>query len=90
MSNEAAGFVAAVLQRLCNREICVVQLDVLADQCNLNVVLAGGNALEHFLPLGHIALACADGQLTADDVGQMALLEHHRCLIQNRQGAGFR
>ncbi len=46
--NEAAGFVTAVLQRLCNREICVVQLDVLADQCNLNVVLAGGNALRAF------------------------------------------
>ena len=87
--DEAAGLVAAVLQCLCNRKVCVVQLDVLADQRDFHMVLAGCDALEHFLPLGHIALACADGQLTADDVGQMALLEHHRCLIQNRQGAVF-
>ena len=76
-----------MLQRLCNRQVCVVQLDVFADQRDLDMVAARGDALEHRDPVAHIALGRADGQLAAHNIGQVALLEHHRRLIQHGKGA---
>ena len=63
---------AAVLDRLRHRQIRVVQVDVLADQGNLNAALGRMHALQELLPF--LPVDVAEGQSEAlDQVGVEAL-----------------
>ena len=71
-----------MVQRLGNRQISVVQLDVLADQCDLDPSVSCVHTGEHFGPLAEVGRGNVQTQLAAHDVGQMAALEHERCAVQ--------
>ena len=73
---------ARVPQRLGHGEIGVVQLDIFADEANLDRALARFDARHHVRPFGQIGRGRVDSQLAADDGGEVRRLQHQRRLIQ--------
>ena len=67
---------AAGAQRLGDREVGVGQVDVLADEGDLDVVLRVVHALEQLVPLGPVDVAEAQAE-TPDDVGVEPLAVQH-------------
>ena len=66
---------ARVTERFGNREIRVVQFDVLADQTDFHVALAVLDPLDHMLPVGEVWLVRFQIQLAAYDVGEVYSLQ---------------
>ena len=79
--HKAADFVAGVAQRLGNGQISVMQLDVFANKRDFDMPLARIDARQHVHPFRQVGLGRIHRQLAADDLGQMALLEHERRAI---------
>ncbi len=84
-----AVFIAAVPQRLRNREICIMQPDIFADQGNFDMSPAVLDAFQHVPPVGKVAARISNRQLAADDIGKMAFLQHQRGLVKHRKRAVF-
>ena len=77
-----------MVQRFYDRQIGVVQFDVLADQGNLDRLAAVLDAVQHMFPLRQIALLrrFLDAQLAKHDLGKSRFLQHDRRLVENRKG----
>ena len=67
---------AASAQRLSHREVGVGQVDVLADQGDLDLVLGVMDPLEHLVLRGPVDVAEAQSE-AADDIGIQALAVQH-------------
>ena len=78
-----------MMQGLGDRQIGVVQLDILADQGDLDPALPGVHAREHAGPFAKVWRGRVDAEFPADDIGQMAALQHERCAIQLGHRAVF-
>ena len=81
-----AVHIAGVAQRLCHREIGVVQLYILADKPDGHGLRAIADALQHIVPVAHVDRGRVDAQLTADNRGEIALFQHDGRFIQHGQG----
>ncbi len=68
---------------LCNREISVVKLNVLTDKADSYVLVSRLNLLDHLVPILEIGSSLGKIELTANYIGEVALLKHNRCLIEN-------
>ena len=73
---------AAVLKRLDDGEVGVVQLDVLADQRDGHFALRVLEALDQLDPVLQVGLALLELERLTDLVGEALALEHQRHLIQ--------
>ena len=76
-----------MVQGFYDRQIGVVQFDVLADQGNLDRLAAVLDAVQHMFPLRQIALLrrFLDAQLAKHDLGKSCFLQHDRRLVENRK-----
>ena len=74
----AAVVDARVLQRLVHRQVRVVELDVLADERDLDRVLALLDPLGELEPLAEIGGRRVDAELAADELVEALLLERER------------
>ena len=78
---------AAVLERLRDTQIRIVQLDVFAHQRDGDSHLGMAEGVHHLLPLGQIQGRLAEPQALADDGSEPLLLEGEGRLIQQRNVA---
>ena len=72
---------AGVTQRLVQRLVGVLQVDVLADESDVDLVLGMLVRVDDLLPLGQVGGAREDLQLVADDLVEHLLVQHHRDLV---------
>lgn len=72
-----------VAQRLCDAEVGVVQLRILADEGDVDAALRVHPAVAHLPPLRQIRLALRQAQIAQHDLGQMLVLHHQGDLIEN-------
>ena len=77
-----------MVQGFYDRQIGVVQFDVLADQGNLDRLAAVLDAVQHMFPLRQIALLrrFLDAQFAKHDLGKSCFFQHDRRLVENRKG----
>ncbi len=80
---------AGVIQGLHYTQVCVMQLDIFANQGNGAGLAAGGNAGDQLFPLGQVAGRSFQVQLTANNVGQAGSFQHQRALVQAGHGQVF-
>ena len=76
-------FVTCVRQRLGNRQIRVVKLNVLAAQRYFNRLISACNALQHLVPFGQIYYSGVKLQTLAYYFGKIALFKHNGALIEH-------
>src|SRR5581483_10270736 len=76
-----AGVDAGVLQRLVQRLVGVLQVDVLADEGDVDFLLRVLERVHQLRPRGEVRGAREDGELVADDLVQHLLVQHHRDLV---------
>ena len=67
-----------MLERLVHREVRVVELDVLADERDLDRVVARAEPLDELVPLAEIGLGRDQAELLADEPVEPLLLERLR------------
>ena len=75
-----------VVQAFHHREVCIVQLDVLAHQCNGAGLAAGGNAGDYLLPLGQVGGGNIQMQLLHHHIVQTVGVQHQRALVETGHG----
>ena len=75
-----------VVQAFHHREVCIVQLDVLAHQCNGAGLAAGGNAGDYLLPLGQVSGGNIQMQLLHHHIVQTVGVQHQRALVETGHG----
>ena len=78
-----------VAQRLGDGEIGVMKLGIFADDGDGNLALRVADALDHRGPLRHVRRGDIQPQLTADDAGEVGLLQHQRRGVKAVDGAVF-
>ncbi len=78
-----AARVAAVLQRLDDREVRVGQVDVLADEPDAHVVLRRTNPVDERRPLGQVGLVLIEVQHLAHVVVEALVVEDERDLVED-------
>ena len=77
--------IARMAECLGDRQIGIVELDILADQGDRNVLRTVVDAVEHLVPFGEVDLGCMNMELAADDGGEIALFQHDRRFVQHGQ-----
>ena len=75
-----------MIQAFHHGEVSIVQLDVLAHQCNAAGLAAGGNAGHHLLPLGQVGRGHVQLQLLHNHVVQTVGVQHQRALVEAGHG----
>ena len=75
-----------VIQAFHHREVSIMQLDVLAHQCNAAGLAAGGNAGHHLLPLGQVGRRNVQLEFLHHDLVQTTGVQHQRALVQAGHG----
>ena len=75
-----------MLERLNDRQIRVMKLDIFADQRDPDLLLTAVDPCQHLLPFGQIDRhVLVQMKLAKRDPGQACILKHERSLIQNRK-----
>ena len=72
-----------VAQRLCDAEVGVVQLRILADEGDVDAALRVHPAVAHLPPLRQVRLTLRQAQIAQHDLSQMLVLHHQGDLIEN-------
>ena len=80
---------AGVVQALHNAEVGIVQLDILAHQCDGAGLAAGGDAADQLLPLSQIARRGLQVQLAGHNIGKPCGFQHQRALVKARHRQVF-
>ena len=62
-----------------------MKVDILAYQADLNGLLDIVDLVDHLFPVCQVRFAGINAELSADDLGEVRLLKHQRCLIKDRQ-----
>ena len=77
-----------MVQGFYDRQIRIVQFDVLADQGNLDCLAAVLDSVQHMFPLRQIALLrrFLDAKFAKHDLGKSCFFQHDRRLVENRKG----
>jgi len=81
--------IACMVQRLCHRQIGVMQLHIFSHQANGNLLIPIANPLHQLLPLPQIRLRRIQVKLSAYCVRKVLLFQHQRSLIQIGQCSVF-
>jgi len=71
---------AGVLERLVERLVRVLQVDVLADEGDVDLVLGVLLGIDQLHPRRQVGGAGENVQLVADDLVEHLLVQHHRIL----------
>ena len=66
-----------------------MKLNILTNKSYSDSLCAILDSFEHTFPLRHIASWKTYSKLTADNIGEIILFEHHRCFIKNRESYIF-
>ena len=83
MTTFAPRRVAAVLQRLDDRQVRVGQVDVLADETDVHLLVGRAHALDERAPLGEVGLVLVEVQHPAHVVVETLVVEHERDLVED-------
>ena len=63
-----------------------MEVDIFADQADLYNLLDIVDLIDHLFPMSEVRFAGFKTEFSADDLGEMGILEHQRCLVKHRQG----
>ena len=72
-----------------NREICVMELNILADKTDMYNMLAILDSVNKVCPLCEVCRRSINIKLTANDGGEVCLFKHERCFIKIRDSDIF-
>ena len=81
---------AGVLERLGDRQVGVGQLDVLADEGDLELRLGALDPLDEVAPVREVGRRCgrAEAEVAHDELAEAGFLEHERDLVDRLGGLG--
>ena len=80
-----AELIARMMQRFCDRQICIMQLNIFADKRDRDASARFTDPLTERFPFAEIGRRRLQIELAADDLRKMRFFKHQRCFIEIRQ-----